>query len=152
MNFALEQAVHDAKNGQTRMIMYCFEAYVRRLFDNGFADEKKTRLGDLVMMFFNYVVRQVSRLLKLMRDDINVIVLQPKLDNAKRCLICPKTQTETKIENIKIGLKFDNLLVDNIDKIFTCEDGVEFNLPFDNEEEKVEISTDDEREDEERDE
>ena len=153
MNFALEQAVHDAKNGQTRMIMYCFEAYVRRLVDNGFADEKKTRLGDLVMMFFNYVVRQVSRLLKLMRDDINVIGLQPKLDNAKRCFVCHTTRGETKIENIKLGLKFDSPLVDNKDKIFTCEDGVEFNLPFDNEEEKeVEISIDDEREDDERDE
>ena len=153
MNFALEQAVHDAKNGQTRMIMYCFEAYVRRLFDNCFADEKKTRLGDLVMMFFNYVVRQVSRLLKLMRDDINVIGLHPKLDNAKRCFVCPTTRGETKIENIKIGLKFDSPLVENKDKIFTCEDGAEFNLPFDKEEEKeVEISTDDEREDDERDE
>ena len=153
MNFALEQAVRDAKNGNTRMIMYCFEAYVRRLVENGFAEKKKTRLGDLVMMFFNYVVRQVSRLLKLMRDDINVIGLYPKLDNVKRCFICPTTQTETKIENIKIGLKFDNPLVDNKDKIFTCEDGLEFNLPFDNEEEKeVEISTDDEREDDERDE
>ena len=103
-------------------------------------------------MFFNYVVRQVSRLLKLMRDDINVIGLHPKLDNVKRCFVCHTTRVETKIENIKIGLKFDSPLVENKYKIFTCEDDV-FNLPFENEEEKVvEISTDDEREDDEREE
>ena len=101
-HLALEQCVRDAEDGVTRMIMYDFPSYVRKIYENS---EEEMQIEQLRLMFFNYVARQVSRLLKFMRDDITIIGMCPKLDNAKKCFVCTTCQKMTYIERVQIGLR-----------------------------------------------
>ncbi len=53
---ALEQCVRDTEDGTTRMIMYNFPSYVRKIYEN---NEEQMQIEKLRLMFFSYVTRQV---------------------------------------------------------------------------------------------